>query len=148
MPGVRGVRIVEDASLNPMVVISIKQEYEGQAKQAALLATGSSSTGYCLRFVIVVDEDIDPFNTSEVLWAIGTRCEPETDIDIIRGCLGLRGVAWESPEKKRIGTSAQSVAVILACKPFHWMKEFPPSVKSSPERLKKTKEKWAPMLWQ
>lgn len=142
MPGVRGVRVIEDATLNPMVVISLKQEYDGQAKQAALLACGSSSTGYCLKFVIVVDEDIDPFNTSEVLWAMGTRCEPVDSIDIIRGCLSLRGVAWESPEKKRLGISSQSVAIILACKPFHWMKQFPQSIRSSAERINKTKEKW------
>ena len=38
MPGVRGVRMVEDASLHTMVVISLKQEFDGHAKRAALLA--------------------------------------------------------------------------------------------------------------
>ncbi|MBA7621782.1 Ferulic acid decarboxylase 1 [subsurface metagenome] len=147
MPGVRGVRVVEDASVAPIVVISLKQEYEGQAKQAALLAAGSSSTGNCLRFVIVVDEDINPFNTSEVLWALGTRCEPEIAIDVIRGCVGLHGVAWESPENRRLGISAQSTAIILACKPYHWIKQFPPAVKSSQERLNATREKWGNILW-
>lgn len=146
IPGVRGVRVIEDASVHPMVVISLKQEYEGQAKQAALLATACSATAFCLRFVIVVDEDIDPFNTSEVLWALGTRCEPETAIDIIRGVRGLHGVAWESPENRRLGTSEQSMAIILACKPFHWIKQFPPAIKSSPERLEKTRKKWAHLL--
>ncbi len=147
MPGVKGVRMVEDASIHPMVVISIKQEYDGQAKRAALLAVGSGATSLCLRYVIVVDDDVDLFSNSEVLWAIGTRCEPETAIDIVKGTVGLPGVAWESPERKRLGTSRESVAIILACKPYHWMKEFPPSIKSSPERLQKAREKWT-HLWQ
>jgi len=147
MAGVKGVRMVEDASIHPMVVISIKQEYDGQAKRAALIAVGSGATSLCLRYVIVVDDDVDLFSNSELLWAIGTRCEPETAIDIVKGTVGLPGVAWESPEKKRLGTSRESVAIILACKPYHWMKEFPPSIKSSPERLQKAREKWT-HLWQ
>ena len=147
MHGVMGVRIVEDASIHPMVVISLKQEYEGQAKRAALLAIGSGATSLCLRYVIVVDDDIDPFSNSEVLWAIATRGDPEYAIDIIEGCLGLPGVAWASPEQKRRGSYEQSVAVILACKPYHWMKDFPLSIKSSPERLQKAREKWGSILF-
>lgn len=146
MPGVRGVRMVEDASLHTMVVISLKQEFDGHAKRAALLAVGSSATTFCIRFIIVVDEDIDIFSNSELLWALGTRCDPESAIDIIHGTFGLPGVAWESPEMRRIGTSAQSAAIILACKPYHWIKEFPPAIKSSPERLEETRQKWA-HLW-
>jgi len=146
MPGVRGVRMVEDASLHTMVVISLKQEFDGHAKRAALLAVGSSATAFCIRFIIVVDEDIDIFNNSELLWALGTRCDPQNAIDIIRGTFGLPGVAWESPEMRRLGTSAQSAAILLACKPYHWIKEFPPSIMSSPERLEKARQKWA-HLW-
>jgi len=129
-----------------MVVISLKQEFDGHAKRAALLAVGSSATAFCIRFVIVVDEDIDIFNNSELLWALGTRCDPQNAIDIIRGTFGLPGVAWESPEMRRLGTSAQSAAILLACKPYHWIKEFPPSIMSSPERLEKARQKWA-HLW-
>ena len=35
-------------------------------------------------FVVVVDEDIDPTNLFEVLWAMCTRCDPTEDIDIVR----------------------------------------------------------------
>ncbi|MFC1963962.1 UbiD family decarboxylase [Chloroflexota bacterium] len=40
MPDVRGVRMVEDAAVHSMVVISLKQSYAGQARQAAMLASG------------------------------------------------------------------------------------------------------------
>lgn len=142
IPGVKSVRMVEDASAHTMVIISLKQEYQGQAKRAGLLAAGSTATSYCIRWIIVVDDDIDPYNTSEVLWALGTRCDPETAVDIIKGTLGLSGVIWQSPEAKRIGLTAQSAAIVLACKPAHWIDKFPPSVQSSPERLAQARAKW------
>jgi len=38
---------------------------------------------YAGRWVVVVDEDIDPSNIDEVLWAMATRCNPATDIEFI-----------------------------------------------------------------
>ena len=134
--------MIEDAAMHSIVVISIKQEYDGQAKQAAAIAVGCNATAMCLRFVIVVDEDIDPFDTSQVLWALGTRCEPETSIDIIRGCwTGLTDPIL-SPEKRRLDIRHHSVGVILACKPYSWIKEFPSSIESSPELRQRIKAKW------
>ena len=42
------------------------------------------------RFVIVVDDDIDPSDMKEVIWAVSTRCDPKTAISIIDGC-------WSTP---------------------------------------------------
>jgi UbiD family decarboxylase len=143
MPGVVGVRMIEDAGVHTMAVISLKQHYQGHAKQAALLATAANATGMCLRFVIVVDEDIDPFDISQVLWALGTRCDPEISIDVIRGCWSGRTVPFRSPGKKRDGIVEQSIAIVMAVKPFAWINEFPPAVTSSPELRDKVRKKWA-----
>ncbi len=140
VPAVKGVWIAEEAATS-IVIISIKQEYPGHAKQAALAAAGLNITGYLVRLVIVVDDDIDPSNTSDVLWALGTRCDPETSIDILRGCWGSLIDPRLSPEKKSRGDLTHSKAIILACKPYHWMKEFAPAVTISPELLKRIKEK-------
>lgn len=35
------------------------------------------------KFIIIVDEDIDPFNLNEVMWAIVTRFRPERDLVLI-----------------------------------------------------------------
>ena len=63
-----------------MTVISLKQRYDGHAKRAALIAAGNVYMG---RIVVVVDEDIDPSNMNDVLWAIMTRCDPQRDVTII-----------------------------------------------------------------
>src|SRR2546430_1298229 len=68
----------------PYNVVSTKRAYAGQAKQAALLAASCQSGSYLGRFVVVVDDDVDPANLNEVLWAMCTRCDPAEDIDILR----------------------------------------------------------------
>ncbi len=146
IPGVRGVWIVEEASTYGILVISLKQSYPGHAKQAGLLAAGSSSSYFAVRLVVVVDDDIDPSNIPDVLWALGTRVEPDTSIDIVRGCLGGATDVMLSPEKKKIGNYEMSRAIILACKPYHWIKDFPQTLEPSKELAKRIKEKWGELL--
>ncbi|MFC1870099.1 UbiD family decarboxylase [Chloroflexota bacterium] len=146
IPSVKGAWMIEDASMHAMPVISIKQEYGGHAKQAALIAAGCSATGRAARIIIVVDEDIDPSNLSEVVWALATRIDPETSIDIVRDCWDSPWDPMFSPEHKRLKQQTMSRALITACKPFWWIDEFAPSIKTSPELLAKVKGKWAHIL--
>jgi 4-hydroxy-3-polyprenylbenzoate decarboxylase len=146
LPGVKGVWMMEEAAMHSIPVISIQQQYGGHAKQAALIAAGCSATGTSSIIIIVVDEDIDPSNTSEVIWAVATRIDPETSIDIIRDCWVTKSDPMLSPEDRRLNVQQMSRALILACKPYSWIDKFPASIKSSPELLKKIKEKWAHIL--
>lgn len=138
VPDIKGVSIsVEGGPL--LITISLKQRYAGQARQAALLASQGRVGGYMGRYVVVVDEDIDPTNMTEVLWAICTRSDPEKDIDIIRR-------AWSSPLdpviRKPTTAFFNSRGIIDACKPFEWINEFPQEIKISPELVAKVKKFW------
>ena len=90
----------------------------------------------------MVDDDIDPTNTSEVIWALGTRVDPEISIEILRGMRGGASDPMLHPEKKKRGEYEMSRAIILACKPYSWIKEFPPSTGTSPELARRIKDKW------
>ena len=70
--------------------MSIKQRYPGHARQAGLIATECHAAAYLGRYTIVVDDDIDPTNLNEVLWAVCTRSDPVQDIEILRRC-------WSGP---------------------------------------------------
>jgi 3-polyprenyl-4-hydroxybenzoate decarboxylase len=61
--------------------ISIDKQEEGDAKQAALIALATCDF---VKYVVVVDADVNPFNEGEVLWAVATRCQPDEDIEVIR----------------------------------------------------------------
>ncbi len=61
-------------------VISIQKQNENQPKNAIMAALG----GYTwTKVVVVVDEDVDPFDAADVMWAIQTRCTPETGVYLI-----------------------------------------------------------------
>lgn len=138
VPGVKGVWIHESAGM-PLPVISIEQKYAGQAKEAAMVA---KTFGAFCRFIIVVDDDIDPSNIHEVLWALGTRCDPELGIDIIRDAATNIKDPLIPPEKRARHDLAVPMAIIMACKPFGWIDKFPYTLKGSPEVVKKIKDKW------
>ncbi len=55
---------------------------EGRQRQAALLAFSAFSE---LKHVILVDEDVDPFDTNDVLFALNTRYQGDVDTIFIPG---------------------------------------------------------------
>lgn len=55
---------------------------EGRQRQAALLAFAAFSE---LKHVILVDEDVDPFDSNDVLWAMTTRFQADMDTVFIPG---------------------------------------------------------------
>jgi UbiD family decarboxylase len=124
-----------------MTIISIKQAYPGHAMRAAHGALGGTA-GYHGRFVILVDDDIDPFNLHDVMWALATRCDPETAVDICRRIWSYKIDPRLPKHKKEAADYTGAVAIIDACKPYHWIDEFPRTTKISEELLKATEEKW------
>ena len=140
--GIKGVWQLEAGGGRLITVVSIKQEHIGHAKQAGLVTAGGHGGGYMGKLVIIVDEDIDPTDVNDVLWAVATRCDPATGIDIIRDCWGTRLDPLLSPEKRSRKDYSHSVAIINACKPLTWKDEFPKTNKSSPELRKRVLDKW------
>ena len=122
----------------------------GHAKQALAIVAGAYSGGPAAmnaRFIIVVDDDIDPSNINDVLWALTTRCDPKTSIDIIDDRWTVRADPMISPDDRARGNIKCSTALILACKPYYWINEFPPTLKSSPETMEKVRKKWGGVLF-
>ncbi len=64
--------------------IQIKQRYPGHARQALHIAASCQGGAYAGKWTVVVDEDIDAGDLDQVLWAMCTRFDPLTDIDIIQ----------------------------------------------------------------
>lgn len=143
--GIKGAWIVEEAH-PAMLVISVEQRYAGHAKQVALAAAGTRMGSYLCRHIIVVDDDIDPSDISQVLWALGTRTDPANTIEIIKDCWGSVLDPMLSPEKREQGNLVHSKSLIIACKPYYWIKEFPQACRVSQELREKTMEKWQHIL--
>lgn len=147
VPDVRGVyRFIAGQSSGYFIVISIKQRYPAHAREAAFAALGSYACAHNGRFVVVVDDDIDPSNLDEVLWAMGTRCDPSTSIEIVRDMLGSNLDPRVEPAEKARGNPLSGRAIIDACRPFRWIKDFPEVSEISPELRAQLLEKWGSTL--
>jgi 4-hydroxy-3-polyprenylbenzoate decarboxylase len=129
------------------IVISLKQEFAGHAKMALLTATGARGSNSAYRYYVVVDEDIDPSNLHDVLWAMTTRCVPEEQIDIVRGTVSTRVDPLISPKKREVGDLTCGRVLINACKPWDWIQEFGKSMTFTPEFERKVREKWGHLAY-
>jgi UbiD family decarboxylase len=139
MAGVTDVVGVWQHVAQLMTVVAIRQRYAGHAKRAGLIAAANSYMG---RLVVIVDDDVDPSNLADVMWAITTRCEPAEQIDVVRN-------AWSSAldpripaESKAAGITSHSKAIIEACRPFGWAGSFPPTSSLTQEEAREIDRKW------
>jgi len=93
-----------------------------------------------------VDEDIDPADMGEVLWADSTRCDPKTAITVIDNCWSTSLDPTLPPDKRDAGDMTNSRAILNACRPYAWKDRYPPVNALSPELKRKYSEKWKDIL--
>jgi 4-hydroxy-3-polyprenylbenzoate decarboxylase len=146
LQGIKGVYIHGPGN-RPMCVISIQQKYIGHAKQVATVAAGLLTGGACVgKWIIVVDDDIDPSNFEQVWTAICLRADIENSIDIVRGYLNSSLDPSLSPEKKASGDITTAKVIINACKPWHWKDKFPRPINVSEKLIQEAKKKFSDAL--
>jgi len=66
-----------------IAVVSIKKSYPGHARRIMMGLWGVLKQFMYVKYIIVVDDDIDVHNWSDVIWAISTRVDPARDVVII-----------------------------------------------------------------
>ena len=143
IPGIRGIWAHELGGGRQFVVVSIRQEYAGQAKQAAYVASQCREGAYAGRYVVVVDDDIDPVDIKEVVWALCTRTDPERDIEIIKRGWSSRLDPMPSADTvPEANAFFNSRGIIDACIPFERLGSFPPRNTYSADISDKLLKKW------
>ena len=138
---IRGVWLAE-WGVRFFAVISVKQRYGGHARQAAHIALGAREGAYLGRFIVLVDDDIDPSNMDDVLWALSTRCDPQTSIEIAANCWSTPIDPRLTPEKRAAGDFTNSRAILDACRPFAWRDKFPKVHSIDSAYRNEIKQKW------
>jgi 4-hydroxy-3-polyprenylbenzoate decarboxylase len=129
-----------------LIVVAIEQQYAGHARQVGMAALSCSAGARNGRLIVVVDEDIDPSNMVEVVWAMSTRVAPATDIQIVDNC-------WASPLDPRMppdvsanGPHVNSRAIFYAVRPWEWRAKFPAVNRISKDEMAAIVEKYASIL--
>ena len=140
--GIKGVYVHGPGS-RVIGVISLEQRYPGHARQVASLAGALLHGGSCVgRYIITVDEDIDPSNLDEVLWAVSTRTNPAQAINIVPGFLTSGLDPTLSPEQRERKEFTTAKVFIDACWPYHWKDEVPEISRASNELREDVQKKW------
>ena len=146
LSGIKAAWAHEAGSSRMLLTIAIEQRYGGHATQVGHVASQCHVGAYAGKYVIVVDEDIDPSNLEEVMWAMVTRSDPATSIDIIHNAWSTALDPRIHPDDKVKGKLTNSRAIIDATRPYEWRDRFPMVNMSSPKRLQKTLEKFSYLL--
>ena len=122
VPGIQGVFCFPEAAGGfGATAVSIEQRYPGHAAQVAALVAQMPSGAYYTKYIIVVDDDVDPTDIHQVLWAMSTRSDPATDIDILRDTWST----WLDPTKNPPAERPYgSKALINACKQHKFQRQF------------------------
>ena len=115
IPGIQSVYCHPAAAAgNCLVVVSLKQMYPGHSGQALALTAQCPTATYYTKWIVAVDEDVDPTNFDEVVWAMSTRCNPATDLDTLNNTMSFRADPSLAPEQKPFG----SKVLVNACTPY------------------------------
>ncbi len=140
IPGVTGVWSHEAGGGRLFNVVSIRQLYPGHSRQVGLATASCHAGAYANRFVVVVDEDIDPTDTNEVLWALSTRTDVDTDVDVIRKCwsTSLDPMAYSEGD----GAFFNNRMIVDACRPYGRLKTFPAVARTNPAAAERTRSRW------
>jgi UbiD family decarboxylase len=141
VPGVLGAYAHPAAASGwGIVVVSMQQQYAGHAAQVLALTAQCPAAAYYTKWIIAVDDDIDPTDFNEVMWALSTRCHPATDIDLLRNTwsTGLDPSQYAA-EDRPYG----SKALINACKPHRHLKQFPASTLLRREVYERVAARWS-----
>jgi 2,5-furandicarboxylate decarboxylase 1 len=85
VPSVRAVNLPMSGAARAHCYISLKKRAEGEPKLAALAAFITEPS---IKHVIVVDDDIDVFNETQVLWALAMRFQADRDLVVIPNIMG------------------------------------------------------------
>ncbi len=142
VPDVTAVWAHEIGASRLFLAVAIKQRYAGHAKQAGHIACQCHVGAYCGRYVVVVDDDIDVSDLEQVMWALVTRSDPATSIDIITNAWSTPLDPRIHPDEKAKGNTTNSRAIIDACRPYHWRDQFPKVNTPSPELAREARQKW------
>src|SRR5712692_188164 len=122
-----------------MVIVSLKQQYAGHAAQILALTAQCPAAAYFTKWVIAVDDDVDPTDFNQVMWALSTRFNPADDLDVLRNTwsTGLDPSQYP-PDARPYG----SKVLINACKPHRYIKQFPPATRLRAQTYERVRARW------
>ncbi len=119
-------------------IISIKKQYPGHAKRVMMGIWGFLKQFLYVKFIVVVDPEIDIRKWDDVIWAISTQVDPARDTFVIEHT-PIDYLDFASPEP-RLGSKMGIDATAKIPPETH--REWGKSMSMDPKVIKKIDEMW------
>jgi 4-hydroxy-3-polyprenylbenzoate decarboxylase len=144
IPGIRGVHFPAAAGGWGMAILSMNQRYPGHSRTAAHALLGSKM-GSFLKYVIITDEDINPYDLEEMWWAMVSRVQASRSMTVLKRGKG----AFMDPSQLPELQGFTDTLIMEAVKPYEWQPRpewgndrFPPVAYPSKEVMETVEKKW------
>jgi UbiD family decarboxylase len=132
------VEYLECAGANALVVVKIKKRNPDDAKNALRMLAGK----FIGKIAIAVDDDINPLDVENVMWAVSYRSQPFRDMEIVEAPLFALDPSVAAPGESRgltHGKAPRSTALIIdATMPW----PYPPLSLPKKEFMDRAQEMW------
>jgi 4-hydroxy-3-polyprenylbenzoate decarboxylase len=137
LPEVRDICMPAEGVFHNLILISMRKVYPGHARKVmhAIWGLGQAMFSKC---IIVVDEDVDVQNVSEVAWKALNNIDPQRDIEFCMGPIDSLDHASRQPDYgSKMGVDATRK---VAGEGFG--RRWPDVIKMSPDVVKRVDELW------
>jgi phenylphosphate carboxylase beta subunit len=136
IPGIKAVYCPPEAAGRFIAIISVKQMYPGHSDQVLTAAISTEMGAYGLKTVIVVDEDIDPWDIPRVLYALAFRFQPNRSQVIKRGRSTPLDPSLPIDQRWITGRLLLDATI-----PYDW-EEKPIKIELDADMVKKVRSRW------
>ncbi|MGE5265429.1 MAG: UbiD family decarboxylase [Acidobacteriota bacterium] len=137
IPGIKGVYGPPASAGRMLAIISVQQMYPGHSTQVGLAAFATVTGNYGLKTVIVVDDDIDPENMDQVIYALSFRYQPERGTQILS-----RGRSTPLDPSLHVDARELTSRILIdTCIPYEW-KLKPRQIELDENMTKFVKDHW------
>ena len=138
LPELVDINMPAEGSFHNLVIVSIKKDYQGQGRKVmhGLWGLGLMSL---TKTIIVVDDNVDVQNISEVAWRVTNNVDPGEDLVFADGPIDDLDIGSTSPKfGKKVGIDATIKGPLESGR----QKEWPPDIEMDQDIKALVDQKW------
>ncbi len=138
LPEVRDICMPAEGIFHNLILVAIRKSYPGQARKVmhAIWGLGQAMFSKC---IVVVDEDVDVQNVSEVAWKALNNIDPQRDIEFSLGPIDSLDHSSRMPNYG----SKMGVDATTKWPSEGFTRRWPNVIKMSPEVVQRVGELWS-----
>ncbi|MBO8159085.1 menaquinone biosynthesis decarboxylase [Thermosyntropha sp.] len=138
LPEIVDMHLPMEGVFHNCVLVSIKKSYPGHARKVMNALWGMGQMMFA-KFIIVVDEDVNVQNVSEVMWKVFNNVDPRRDTVIVDGPLEVLDHSAPLP----LYGAKMGIDATRKWRSEGHLREWPEDIKMSPEIKELVDKRWS-----